>query len=84
MYNTTYVKFRSKTPFVPCLYKHTHTGKTLKLSKVTRPWWLTPVILLRRQRSGGLRFEASLGKYFARSYLENIQHKKGLAAWLKW
>jgi hypothetical protein len=27
-----------------------------------RRWWLTPIILLRRQRSGGLRFKASLGK----------------------
>jgi hypothetical protein len=29
-----------------------------------------------RQRSGGSRFEASLGKQFARPYLENTHHKK--------
>jgi hypothetical protein len=37
----------------------------------------------RRQRSGGLRFKASLGKWFARPYLENTQYKKGLVEWLK-
>jgi hypothetical protein len=39
--------------------------------------WLTPVILaLRRQRSGGLQFKASVGKWFTRPYLENTHHKK--------
>jgi hypothetical protein len=26
----------------------------------------------------------ALGKQFVRPYLENAQHKKGLAEWLKW
>jgi hypothetical protein len=30
------------------------------------------------QRSGGLRFEASLRKEFVRPYLKNTHHKKGL------
>jgi hypothetical protein len=30
----------------------------------------------RKQRSGGLRFEASLGKQFLRSYLKKTHHKK--------
>jgi hypothetical protein len=33
---------------------------------------------LRRQRSGGSQFEASLGKYFMRPCLENTHHKKEL------
>jgi hypothetical protein len=32
--------------------------------------------LLRRQRSGGLRFKASLGKWFKRPYLKNPITKK--------
>jgi hypothetical protein len=44
-----------------------------------------PIILaLGRQRSGVSRFEASLSKQFMRPYLENTEHKKGLAEWLKW
>jgi hypothetical protein len=44
-----------------------------------------PVILAtRRQRSGGLQIEASLGKQFMSPYLENTQHKIGLAECLKW
>jgi hypothetical protein len=39
--------------------------------------------LLRRQRSGGSRLEASLGKQFVRPYLENTQPKKGSVEWLK-
>jgi hypothetical protein len=34
--------------------------------------------LLRKQKSRGSRFEASLGKQFKRPYLEKIQHKTGL------
>jgi hypothetical protein len=30
-----------------------------------------------------LWFEASLGKYLARTYLEKTLHKKGLVEWLK-
>jgi hypothetical protein len=30
----------------------------------------------RRQRSGGLQFEASLGKYFSRPYLKKTHHKR--------
>jgi hypothetical protein len=33
-----------------------------KYWKTARCWWLTPVILLRMQRSGGLQFEVNLGK----------------------
>jgi hypothetical protein len=43
-----------------------------------------PVILAtQRHRPGGLQFETSLGKQFARPYLKNTQHKTGLADWLK-
>jgi hypothetical protein len=39
--------------------------------------WHMPVILaLRRQRSGGLQFEASPGKIVCKTYLKNIHHKK--------
>jgi hypothetical protein len=34
--------------------------------------------LLRRQRSGRSPFEANLGKWFRRHYLENTQHEKEL------
>jgi hypothetical protein len=37
--------------------------------------------LLRRQRSGGSRFEASLGKQFERPYLEKTHHKKKEGWW---
>jgi hypothetical protein len=46
---------------------------------------MTPIILatweakIRRKRSGIPRFEASPGKQFLRTYLENNQPKKGLA-----
>jgi hypothetical protein len=49
--------------------------------------WLMPVI--RRQRSRGSQLEASLGKYFLRSYLGEgsggraITNIKGLVEWLK-
>jgi hypothetical protein len=33
--------------------------------------------------SGGSQFKASLGKWFARPYLEKTHHKKGLVEWLK-
>jgi hypothetical protein len=40
------------------------------------------------QRSGGLQFEASLGKFFAIPYLKKkkkkISAKTGLVEWLKW
>jgi hypothetical protein len=39
--------------------------------------------LLRRQRSGGLRLEISLGKQFMKPYLEKTHHKRGLVEWLK-
>jgi hypothetical protein len=43
-----------------------------------------PVIhLFRGQRSGGSRFEATLGKYFLRPYLKKPHHKKGLVGWFK-
>jgi hypothetical protein len=35
------------------------------------------------QRSGGSRFEISLGKQFERPYLEKTHHKKGLVEWLE-
>jgi hypothetical protein len=38
-----------------------------------RHWWLTPVILLRRQRSGESWFEASPGQKKVRPYLKNAQ-----------
>jgi hypothetical protein len=45
---------------------------------------LASVILAsQEQRSGGLWFEASLGKQFERTYLKDTQHTKGLAEWLK-
>jgi hypothetical protein len=39
----------------------------------------------RGKKSGGCRFEASLGKQFARPYLEKKKknQKKGLVEWLK-
>jgi hypothetical protein len=37
--------------------------------------WLTPGIL-RKQRSGGSRCEASRGKQFVKPYLEELHHKK--------
>jgi hypothetical protein len=41
-------------------------------------------LLLQRQRSGGLRFKASLGKNFRRLYLKKSLHKKKrLIEWLK-
>jgi hypothetical protein len=36
-----------------------------------------------RERSGGLWFEASLGKEFVRPYLKKAHHKNGLVEWLK-
>jgi hypothetical protein len=36
-----------------------------------------------RQRSGGLRFEASPAKLFTRSYFKNSLHKIELVEWLK-
>jgi hypothetical protein len=33
--------------------------------------------------SGGSWFKASLGQQFKRPYVENTQHKRGLADWLK-
>jgi hypothetical protein len=36
----------------------------------------------RRDQEGW--FKASPDKQFTRPYLENAQHKKGLAEWLKW
>jgi hypothetical protein len=41
-------------------------------------WWLMPVVLHRRQRSGGWQFEASLSKQFMRPYLKNPFTKIGL------
>jgi hypothetical protein len=35
-------------------------------------------VILATQETGGSRFEASLGKQFARPYLEKTHHKKGL------
>jgi hypothetical protein len=35
------------------------------------------------QSSGGLGFEASLGKWFMRPYLEKTLYKKRLVEWLK-
>jgi hypothetical protein len=43
--------------------------------------WLTPI--LRRQRLGGLRFEASPSKEFMRPYLKKKITIKGLVEWLK-
>jgi hypothetical protein len=52
--------------------------------KIARHQWLMPVILvLRRQRSGGLQFKVSQGKYFVRPYLEKNHHTKGVVEWLK-
>jgi hypothetical protein len=39
--------------------------------------------LLRRQRSGGPKFEASPGKKFTRPYLEKLFTKIGLVEWLR-
>jgi hypothetical protein len=44
---------------------------------------MSVIQLLRRQRSGGSKFEASLGKLFSRPYLEKTHQKKGLVEWLK-
>jgi hypothetical protein len=30
------------------------------------------------------RFDASLGKYFLRPFIEKPHHKKGVVEWLKW
>jgi hypothetical protein len=55
-----------------------------KTAKIVEYQWLMSIILaLRRQRSGGSRFEASPGKYFVRPYLEQTHHKKRLVEWLK-
>jgi hypothetical protein len=48
-----------------------------------RHWWLMPVILLRRQRSGGSLFKAIPGKQFVRPYLEKPFTKIGAVEWLK-
>jgi hypothetical protein len=37
-------------------------SQELKMCRAFRHWWLTPVILLGRLRSGGFRFKASLGR----------------------
>jgi hypothetical protein len=46
---------------------HISSQKIFKAKKKAKPvtagcWWLMPVILFRRLRSGGSRFEASPGK----------------------
>jgi hypothetical protein len=50
-------------------------------------WWLMSItLILRRWRSGGSWFKASLGKLFLRPYLEKpITHtqKKRLVEWLE-
>jgi hypothetical protein len=43
--------------------------------------WLTLIILATGKDQG---LKPVLGKYFARLYLKNNQHKTGLADWLKW
>jgi hypothetical protein len=43
-----------------------------------------PAKLLRRQKSGGSRFKASLRQIVCKPYLEKPHHKKGLVEWLKW
>jgi hypothetical protein len=48
-----------------------------RIKKKSQALGLTPAILPTcRQRSGGLQFEAILGKYFARTYLKKKKKKK--------
>jgi hypothetical protein len=48
---------------------------------MARCLWLMPLILATQEAE--IR-RLALGKQFVRPYLENAQHKKGLAEWLKW
>jgi hypothetical protein len=46
----------------------------------TKSQWLTPVILATQEAEiRGSQFKASLAKQFARPFLKNTYHRKGLA-----
>jgi hypothetical protein len=58
----------------------------LKVQMVARHWWLMPVILATQEAELKRMavVQTSPGKSFPRPYFKNIQHKTGLAEWLKW